>query len=200
MKNRFLKNIMGLWLIQECKRQYDAQGMTLSYAELDAEAEKAEPFRSIINPDDALFFEPGDMVGKIQQKCRQWNQPVPETPGQMNRCIKESLALAYRRTLEKIEAAAGFTIPYVDIIGGGAQSALLNRFAASAMNRPVLAGPIEAAAAGNLCTQFMAAGELGGLSDARRVVRDSFEVQEFLPENASAWDEAYGRFLKIVSN
>jgi rhamnulokinase len=200
MKNRFLKNIMGLWLIQECKRQYDAQGMNLSFAELDADAEKAEPFRSIINPDDALFFEPGDMVGKIQQKCRQWNQPVPETPGQMNRCIKESLALAYRRTLEKIEAAAGFTIPYVHIIGGGAQSALLNRFAASAMNRPVLAGPIEAAAAGNLCAQFMAAGEMGGLSDARRVVRDSFEVQEFLPENASAWDEAYGRFLQIVSN
>ncbi len=200
MKNRFLKNIMGLWLIQECKRQYDAQGMMLSYAELDAEAEKAEPFRSIINPDDALFFEPGDMVGKIQQKCRAWKQPLPETPGQMNRCIKESLALAYRRTLEKIEAAAGFTIPYVHVIGGGAQSALLNRFAASAMNRPVLAGPIEAAAAGNLCAQFMAAGELGSLSDARRVVRDSFEIVEFLPENLSAWDEAYGRFLQIVGN
>ncbi len=200
MKNRFLKNIMGLWLIQECKRQYDAQGMTLSYAELDAEAEKAEPFRTLINPDDALFFEPGDMVGKIQQKCRQWSQPVPETPGQMNRCIKESLALAYRRTLEKIEAAAGFSIPCVHIIGGGAQSALLNRFAASAMNRPVLAGPVEAAAAGNLCAQFMAAGELGGLSDARRVVRDSFEILEFLPENTAAWDEAYGRFLQIVSN
>ena len=145
-------------------------------------------------------YRPGDMVGKIQQKCREWKQPLPETPGQMNRCIKESLALAYRRTLEKIEAAAGFSIPCVHIIGGGVQSTLLNRFAASAMNRPVLAGPIEAAAAGNLCAQFMAAGELGGLSDARRVVRDSFEVQEFLPENASAWDEAYGRFLKIVSN
>jgi rhamnulokinase len=197
-KNRFLKNIMGLWLIQECKRQYDSLGMVRTFAEMDAEAEQAVPFRSLINPDDPLFYDRGDMIGKIQKKCHQWKQPVPETPAEMNRCIKESLALAYRRTLEKIESAAGFTVPYVHIIGGGSHSTLLNRFAASAMGRPVLAGPAEAAAAGNLCAQFISAGEIKGLSEARRIVRDSFEIKEFLPERNAGWDDAYGRFLELV--
>jgi rhamnulokinase len=197
-KNRFLKNIMGLWLVQECKRQYEAAGAALTYAEMDVEAEKTAAFRSIINPDDPLFFEPGDMIGKIQRKCREWKQPLPQTPGEMNRCIKESLALAYRRTLEQIELAAGFTIPYLHIIGGGAQSTLLNRFTAAATGRPVLAGPYEAAAIGNLCAQYISAGEIEGLSEARRVVRASFEIQEFMPEKTSGWEEAYGRFLEIV--
>lgn len=197
-KNRLLKNIMGLWLIQECKRQFDAQGVRRTFAEMDAEAEKTASFRSLIDPDDPLFFQPGDMIGKIQRKCKDWKQPVPETPAEMNRCIKESLALAYRRTLEEIEAAAGFTIPWVHIIGGGAQSTMLNRFTASALGRPVLAGPIEAAAAGNLCAQFISRGEISGLDEARGIVRDSFDIQEYLPENNAGWDEAYGRFLEIV--
>jgi rhamnulokinase len=197
-KNRFLKNIMGLWLVQECKRQYDSTGLTLSYAEMDAMAEQAVPFRSLIDPDDPLFFEPGDMIGKIQRKCRQWKQPIPDVPGSVVRCILDSLALAYRRTLERIEAAGGFSVPCVHIIGGGARSALLNRFAASAMGRPVYAGPYEAAAAGNLCAQWMAAGEISGLAEARRVVRDSFEIKEYLPERTTEWEDAYGRFLQIV--
>lgn len=196
--NRFLKNIMGLWLIQECKRQFDAKGMILSYAELDAEAEKAKPFRSLINPDDPLFFEPGDMIGKIQKKCREHKQPVPETPGEVNRCIKESLALTYRMTLERIEKLAGYTVPAIHIIGGGAQSILLNRFTASATGRPVLTGPIEAAAAGNLCAQFIAHGEMSGIQEARQAIRNSFEIKEYLPENTHAWDEAYGRFTEIA--
>jgi rhamnulokinase len=198
-RNRFLKNIMGLWLIQECKRQYDAMGIRRTFAELDAEAETIAPFRSLINPDDPLFFQPGDMLGKIQGKCKEWRQPVPETPAAMNRCIKESLALAYRRTLERLEAAAGFTVPYVHIIGGGARSTLLNRFTASAIGRPVLAGPYEAAVAGNLCAQFMSTGEIKGLDEARSIVRASFEIREFQPESNAGWDEAYGRFLEIAS-
>jgi rhamnulokinase len=165
---------------------------------MDAEAEKAASFRTLIDPDDPLFFQPGDMIGKIQRKCRDWKQPVPETPAEMNRCIKESLALAYRRTLEEMEAAAGFTIPCVHVIGGGAQSTMLNRFTASALGRPVLAGPIEAAAAGNLCAQYISRGEISGLDEARRIVRDSFEIQEYLPERDAGWDEAYGRFLEIA--
>jgi rhamnulokinase len=138
------------------------------------------------------------MIGKIQRKCKEWKQPVPETPAAMNRCIKESLALAYRRMLERIEIAAGFTFPCLHIIGGGAQSALLNRFTASAIGRPVLAGPYEAAAVGNLCAQFISAGEIKGLDEARRIVRASFEIKEYLPERNAGWDDAYARFLEIA--
>ncbi len=197
-KNRFLKNIMGLWLLQECKRQFDSKGLNFDYAELDSLAGQSAPFRSLINPIDPVFFEPGEMVEKIRRQCLKTNQPAPETPGEINRCIKESLALAYRNTLEHIEHTAGYAIPHVHIIGGGAQSSLLNRFAASAMGRPVYAGPFEAAAIGNLCAQYIAAGELGDLAEARQIIRNSFEIKEFLPEDAAAWDDAYNRFLSII--
>ena len=196
-RNRFLKNIMGLWLLQECRRQFEAQGSVYTFEELEREAEKAVPFRSIINPDDPLFFEPGDMIGKIQSKCREWKQPVPETPGELSRCILESLALVYRATLEKLEELTGFQFPCVHIIGGGARNELLNRFAASAMKRPVLAGPYDATAMGNLCAQFIAAGEIHGWDEARQVVKGSCSIREFLPEEGAGWDEAYERLVEI---
>ena len=198
-RNRFLKNIMGLWLLQECQKEWDARGITRSFSELDLEAESCQPFRSIIDPDDPDFFMPGGMIDKIQQKCSQSDQPVPETPGQINRCIKESLALVYRRTLEKIEQVTGFSIPKVNIIGGGAKSSLLNQFAASAMHRPVYAGPFEAAAVGNLCAQWMSSGEIRDLTQARQIVCDSFEVKEFLPDESLAWDEAYQGYLDLLN-
>jgi sugar (pentulose or hexulose) kinase len=196
-RNRFIKNIMGLWLIQECQRQFASRGIAPTFEEMDGEAEKAPPFRSIINPDDPLFFQRGDMIGKIQSRCQEWNQPIPETVGEITRCIKESLALVYRSTLEKLEEITGFKFLCIHIIGGGARSALLNRFAASAMKRPVFAGPYEAAAIGNLCTQFISAGEMDDLGEVRRVIRSSFDIREFLPEKDSSWDEAYERFLLI---
>ncbi len=196
-RNRFLKNIMGLWLLQEVRRQVEGSGKTPGFEEMNAEAEKVLPFRSIINPDDPLFFERGDMVGRIQSRCREWNQPVPETVGELTRCILESLALAYRATLQELEEITGFSISSIHIIGGGGRSTLLNRFAASAMDRPVSAGPLEAAAVGNLCAQFLAAGEMEDLSEARRAVCASFNIREFLPENASSWDDAFERFLLI---
>jgi rhamnulokinase len=199
-RNRFSKNIMGLWLIQECQRQLSSLGMVRTFEEMDREAENAAPFRSLINPDDPHFFEPGDMIGRIQSKCRDFNQPIPETVGELTRCIKESLVLAYRATLVKLEEVTGFTFPCVHIIGGGARSALLNRYAASAMKRPVFAGPYEAAAIGNLCTQFIAAGEIKDVWEARGVIRSSFEIQEFLPESAPGWEAAYERFLEIKNN
>jgi len=195
--NRFLKNIMGLWILQECKREFDSGGLGLSYADLDALAEQAPPFHSLIDPNDPVFFTPGGMVGKIRKKCAASGQREPETPGEITRCVKESLALAYRSTLEQIEETAGFTIGSVHILGGGAQSVLLNRFAASALGRPVYAGPVEAAAIGNLCAQFIAAGELSGLAEARRLVRDSFPVTDYVPENTAAWEDAYARFSAL---
>ena len=199
-RNRFLKNIMGLWLLQECQRQFSAQGMGFTFDEMDTAAKEATPFRSIINPDDPLFFQPGDMIGKVQSKCREWNQPVPETVGEVTRCIQESLALTYRATLEKLEEVTGFQIPSVHIIGGGARSDLLNQFAASAMRRPVFAGPYEAAALGNICAQMIAAGEMTGLEDARRVIRSSVSLCEYLPEMDPRWDDAYDRYLRILSS
>jgi len=196
-RNRFLKNIMGLWLIQECQRQYASQGIMCTFEELDEEAEKALPFRSIIDPDDKLFVQPGEMIHKIQARCQDWNQPIPETVGEITRCIMESLALAYRITLEKLEELTGFYFPYIHIIGGGARSVLLNKFAASAMQRPIITGPYEAAAIGNLCTQFIAAGEIEDLSEARRLVRSSFNIHDYLPKEESSWDDAYERFLLI---
>jgi rhamnulokinase len=137
------------------------------------------------------------MIGKIQRKCLEWRQPVPETPGEITRCIKEGLAFSYRRTLDWIEKEVGFSIPSVHIIGGGAKSDLLNQFAASAMDRVVLAGPFEAAAAGNLCVQFISAGEIDGLDAARRILRSSFEVKEFNPKWGSGWENAYSHYLGI---
>ncbi|MEI6100247.1 MAG: rhamnulokinase family protein [Eubacteriales bacterium] len=195
--NRFLKNIMGLWLLQECQREFDTAGLNLTYEALDAMAEKCKPFRSVINPNSQEYFHPGNMVQKIQQQCSQIGQPVPETPGEINRCIKESLAFAYRDTLEHIILETGFDIPFVHIIGGGAKSILLNQYAASAMARPVYAGPVEAAAIGNLCAQFIAAGELTGLTDAREIINNSFEIHEYLPQNIAQWEDAYCRYKEM---
>ena len=197
-KNRFLKNIMGLWLIQECQRQFREQGINTTFEEMDIEADEVVPFRSIVNPDDPIFFQPGNMIGKIQNKCRETNQFIPETPAEINRCIKESLALAYRKTLKQIEEIAELKIPLIHIIGGGAKSDLLNQFAASAMGIPVLAGPYEAAATGNLCAQFISSGELSGWNEARTIIRNSFTLKEYLPDRKNEWDDAYGRFLNIL--
>lgn len=197
--NRFLKNIMGLWMVQECKRQLERSGISRTYAELDLEAERAPVFRSLIDANDMRFFEPGDMIGRIQRQCRENGEPVPETPGQIIRCILESLAMTYRLTLGQIEQLAQIHVPSVHLIGGGAKSALLNRFAASAMERTVLAGPVEAAATGNLAAQFIAAGAIENLNEARRVIRNSCAVQAYYPENTKEWDIAYFRYLDIVS-
>jgi rhamnulokinase len=196
-RNRFLKNIMGLWLIQECRRQFASLGIMRTFEEMDLEATEALPFRSIIDPDDAFFFSPGDMIGRIQSRCREWDQPIPETVGEITRCIQESLALAYRLALEKLEELTGFAFPCIHMIGGGSKSMLLNQFAASAMKRPVLAGPEDATAIGNLCAQFISFGEIKDLEEARRVIRASFPIREFLPEHSSSWDAAFERYKSI---
>jgi rhamnulokinase len=197
--NRFLKNIMGLWMVQECKRQLESRGISRTYAELDLEAEHAPAFRSLIDPNDPRFFEPGDMIGRIQQQCTENGEPVPQTTGEVIRCVLESLAMTYRLTLGQIERLTQIHVPSVHVVGGGAKSALLNRFAASAMERTVLAGPVEAAAIGNLAAQYIAAGAFKNLNEARRIISNSFAIQEYRPENSEGWDIAYLRYLDIVS-
>ena len=197
--NRLLKNIMGLWMVQECKRQLERSGIPRTYAALDLEAESAPAFRSLIDPNDTRFFEPGDMIGRIRQQCAENDEPVPETPGEIIRCVLESLAMTYRLTLGQIERLARIHVPSVHVVGGGAKSALLNRFAASAMERTVFAGPVEAAAAGNLAAQYIAAGAVDGLWEARRIISNSCIILEYLPEHPREWDIAYQRYRNIVS-
>ena len=194
---RFLKNITGLWILQESRRAWHLQGNELDYVEINQLAEQAEPLRSLINPNDTRFFSPLDMPGEIADYCRETNQPVPETPGQFARCILESLALLYRQTLDTIEQMTGRTIRRLHIVGGGSQSALLNQFAASATGRAVLTGPVEATAAGNVLIQAVALGDLESLSAMRKLVRDSFSISSYQPESAEQWQAAMTRFEQL---
>jgi rhamnulokinase len=194
---RFLKNIVGLWILQETRRAWVQQGRDFDYATLNREAYNAEPFRSLIHPDAARFAKPDDMPAKIVAYCQETGQPVPETPGQFTRCILESLALLYRSTLDEIEALTGQVIARLHIVGGGSQSELLNQFAASAVQREVVAGPAEATAIGNVLLQAVALGRLASIAALREVVRGSFPVKIFSPLDAASWQQAYERFQQL---
>ena len=194
---RFLKNIVGLWILQESRRTWARHGLNLDYASLTAEAEKAQPFRSLINPNAARFAKPGEMPETISAYCRETGQPAPETPGQYTRCILESLALSYRTTLSEIEQITGRSIARLHIVGGGSQSALLNQFAANAIQRQVIAGPVEATAAGNILIQAISLGQVESLAALRKIVRNSFPLQAFEPLDAESWQGAYDRFTQL---
>lgn len=191
---RFLKNVVGLWILQECRRAWEKNGTVFTYEQLTNLAAEAEPLRSLIHPDDARFLKPLQMPEKIAAFCRETDQPTPETPGQIARCILESLALVYRSNLENLEKLTGRTICKLHIVGGGSQSALLNQFAANATGRTVLAGPTEATAIGNLLIQATAVGAIDSLDALRATVRASFSPRIFTPEAAPQWQEAYRRF------
>lgn len=194
---RLLKNISGLWLLQECRRAWAAAGETFDYATLVQMAESSPPFVSLIQPADTRFLAPDDMPSRIAAYCRELGESVPATPGAMVRCILESLALLYRRTREQLELITGTPIHRLHIVGGGSQNSLLNQFAANALQVPVIAGPVEATAAGNLLTQAYALGKVPSLAGLREVVRHSFEVRRFDPADAAAWDAAYRRFSAL---
>jgi rhamnulokinase len=194
---RFLKNIVGLWILQESRREWTRQGLELDYAALTREAQAAEAFRSLINPRAERFMKPGDMPQKILAYCLKTGQSQPETPGQFARCILESLALYYRVTLEEMEQLTGRAVARLHIVGGGSQNALLNQFAANAIGRPVVAGPAEAAAIGNVLIQAIALGHVASHPDLRKIVRDSFALQTFEPLESQSWQDVYQRFLKL---
>ena len=193
---RPLQNIMGMWLIQECRRDWmKASGAAISWNDIVIEARKAEPFRSIINPDASQFYAGGDMVNKIQEFCRKTGQLVPETMGQVARCVYESVALRYRLALEGLEKIKGEKIDSLNIVGGGINNKMLDQMVADCLDRKVIIGPVEGAAIGNLLGQAMALGAVKDLEDLRRVVRNSEPVEEFEPHHTEAWDAAYQRML-----
>jgi len=197
---QLLKNIMGLWILQECKREWDERGDGGSgYAELVDAAEAAAAFRSFIAPDDLRFYGPGGMTGKVQSYCRETGQPVPEKKGEIVRCILESLALRYREALEQAESLAGEHFAGLHMVGGGIQNRLLCRFTANALGRPVWAGPVEASAIGNMLLQLIALGACADLREARALSAASFPVEIYEPEERDAWDAAYGRYQTLQS-
>jgi rhamnulokinase len=193
---RLLKNIVGLWLVQQCKRAFDARGRKYEYAELARMAAKAPALRSIVDPDDTRFLNPPDMPKAIQDFCRATRQPVPKTEGELVRCAYESLALRYREVLGWLEELTGGHIEVIHVVGGGSKSAILNQFTADACQRPVVTGPVEATAMGNLLVQVRASGELSSLAEMREVIRKSSEVATFDPGKPAAWEDASARFAE----
>ena len=194
---RLLKNIMGLWINTECMRYWEKHGEPVTYKELADGAMASEPFRSLIDVDNQRFFEPFDMPIKIQEYCRETGQPAPETKGEFSRCITESLALKYREAIEGLDEIAGYHIPALHIVGGGCNNKILNQFTANAIKRPVITGPVEATAIGNLVTQLIALGAVKDLDEAREVIKNSFPLERFEPQDSEAWDAAYERLKKI---
>lgn len=196
--SRFCRNIMGLWLVQECRRTWARQGEELSYQEITEMAAQAAPLRSIIDPDQEDFFKPGDMPARIQAFCQRTGQPIPQSKGEIVRCALESLALKYRWVLERVEEILGRQLEPIHIVGGGTQNRLLSQFAADAIGRQVITGPIEATAAGNIIVQAIALDHVASLSAGREIVRNSFEVLKFQPINRKGWDKAYDKLLDMV--
>ncbi|MBR5252751.1 MAG: rhamnulokinase [Clostridia bacterium] len=197
---RVLRNIMGLWLEQESRRQWKREGKNYSFDELSSMALASKPLQSLINPDDQLFATAGNMPGRICEYCKKTGQHVPENVGEIVRCIFDSLALRYRWTAEKLEELTGKKYPVINIVGGGTKEEMLSQFAADASHKHVSAGPVEATALGNIAAQCIASGEIKDIKEARAVIRNSAEVKEYEPNAATAaqWDDAYGKFLTLL--
>ncbi|HUW09436.1 MAG TPA: rhamnulokinase family protein [Anaerolineae bacterium] len=195
---RLMKNIVALWIVQECRREWTLGGEEHSWDDLTGMAAEAQPLHSLVNPGDRRFLPPGDMVRKIQSFCAETAQPVPTSKGAIVRCVLESLALTYRQVLEQLETVLGREHRSIHIIGGGSRNRLLNQFTADAIGRPVVAGPSEAASIGNILMQALAVGHIGSLEEGRDLVRRSFDVTTFEPGDKAAWDDAYGRYLRLI--
>jgi rhamnulokinase len=193
----FQRNIMGMWLLQESRRQWAKSGKNYSYEELTNLAGKAPALKSLISVGDNRFLAPADMVGCVQSFCRETGQSIPQTVGEIVRCILESLALEYRWGAEKLCELSGRDLLIIHIIGGGSRNQLLNQFTADAASREVVAGPVEATAIGNILIQAIALGQLSSLSEGRALVRRSFDMTTYQPKNRSPWDEAYSRYLAL---
>jgi rhamnulokinase len=194
---RLLKNIMGMWLIQECKRIWDEEEI-LDWPEIVQMSKQAEPFKCLINPDDSMFLNPGNMPKAVQEFCDKTNQPVPVNKGEIARCIYDSLVLKYKFTIGQIESVTGKKIEKLHIIGGGANNKMMNQLTADATGVNVLAGPTEATATGNIMIQAKALGAVSSLTEIRQVINNSFEVSEYKPSPDRKWDAAFEKFKKLI--
>lgn len=197
---RVLKNVTGLWLVQQCRKSFERDGQTRDYERLSREAESAAPLRSLIDPDDGRFLNPPDMPAAMAAYCRETGQPVPQTEGEFVRCALESLALKYASVLDGLAELAGAPIRTVHVFGGGSRNQLLNRLTAAASGRDVVAGPVEATVMGNVFVQARAAGEVAGLTDIRRAVAGASELTHYEPpREREAWEAARERFEALAA-
>ncbi len=194
---RFLKNIMGMWLIQECKRVWDETN-EMDWQDIVDLSIAAEPFRCFIDPNDSSFLNPGNMPKAIQEFCTKTNQPVPGTKGEIARCIYDSLVLAYKFAIRQIESVTGKQIKKLYIIGGGAHNIVMNQLTADAIGIPVVAGSTEATAVGNIMLQAKASGVVKSLAEIREIVRNSFSISEYKPSPDLDWEAAYHTFEKLL--
>lgn len=197
---RFLKNIAGLWVYGEIKREFERKFGKVDYKTLDAEVNAATPLKSLIDPDDERFMAPGNMTTKIKEYCIETGQTPPETRGEFLRCALESLALKYRVVIEGCEDVLGYKLDTLRVVGGGIKDRQLMRYTCNAISKPVLAGPVEATALGNMEAQLLALGEARDRWEAREIIANSFPVEEYIPEDKEIWEEAYERFLKIINH
>jgi len=195
---RFLKNVAGLWLEQESKRQWEREGEKTTFGELSEMARNAEPLKCLINVDSPEFVAPGNMPERIRDFCKRTGQYVPQSKGEVVRCIFDSLALTYKRTLMRINELQGIEAPYIHIVGGGTQETVLCQLTADACGIPVYAGPVEATAIGNIAVQMMALKEISSLGEAREIIANSFDVVSYGPKDTSIWDDAYEKYEKLV--
>jgi len=194
----FLKNITGLWLIQECKKQWDKKDPNLTWDNIEFEAEASQQFQNFFYLDDPIFFNPPNMIDSIRKQCEIQNQTPPETIGQISRAIFENLAYRYKQVIEQLEELIGNKIEILHIIGGGSQNKLLNQFTANLLNIPVLAGPTEATAIGNILAQALALGEIESIKQLRQIVRKSSQIREYTPKDSMKWYKAYEEYLKVI--
>lgn len=195
---RFLKNIMGLWLVQESRRQWIREGEELSFGELAKMSQASTPLESFIDPDYVEFSTPGDMPNRIREYCKKTGQKVPETKGEIVCTIAQSLAMRYRATVEGMEEVTGNKYNVINIVGGGIQDKVLCQFTANATNRIVSTGPVEATSIGNVVVQGIAMGAIKDLNEGRAIVKNSFDITEYTPQNTEAWDKAYEKWKEII--
>ncbi len=194
---RLLKNIMGLWIVQQCRNTWRKQGKTYSYAELTSLAEQSVTLRSIINPNNTRFLTPGDHPAIIKTICRESNQPIPRSDGEIVRCVLESLALAYHEVLDSLRSVTGKHIDVLNIVGGGAQNKLLNQITANSTGLPVQTGPIEATVLGNALVQLISLGEIENLHEGRKLLKKLDEIAYYKPIDQAIWNDAYDNYKKL---
>ena len=194
---RFLKNICGMWILEQCRKEWKRSGKDYTYPQIVEMAVAAKPFQAFIYPDDASFANPASMLKAIEDFCRRTGQTPPEDDAQTVRCIFESLALRYREVIDMLDQLASFPIERLHVIGGGSKNALLNQFTANAIGRKVVAGPSEATAIGNVMIQAMAAGVVSSLKEMRAIISEAIETEEFLPQDADVWETAYQKYQTL---
>lgn len=197
-KINYLKNISGLWLIQETKRDLAKGGQLYSYNELEQLAKASEPFKCFIDPDNSMLSAHGDLPNKIKEYCKVTNQPIPETVGEIVRCIYESLAMKYRYALNQISKCTGKEFDILHLLGGGTKDGFLCQLTADSIDMPVTAGPVEATALGNIILQLIALGEINDINEGRQLIAKTHKLNTFIPSHTDEWDSAYGRFVSII--